>query len=216
LLQFFQNNPIFAEEFYRQSPMRQQLSNNIAMRHNNDHDEKYNAYSVNNNVVHCDNDSKRSQYANNDKSFSANNYRSRDNQSDRHKYGSRKRTSSNLSAFVCNISFQLNEAEIREVFDNVAEVTNFNLVDRLDDDNQIVKRFAFVTVDKQSDLDAIIDQNGYMLHNRPLVIRVADANITNNNKKRVRSTSNMQSLTKIDGIVYCNDNESDNDVDIFM
>jgi hypothetical protein len=80
-----------------------------------------------------------------------------------------------FSAFVCNISFQVLECDVLEIFKGVTRVAKFNLVENKDDTGKIVKRFAFVTVNTQIDLDHLIEQtNGAILGGRPLVVRIAD------------------------------------------
>ena len=84
-----------------------------------------------------------------------------------------KQNKNEFRAFVCNISFDATETEVKNVFERVVHVENFNIVNKRNSRNQIVKRFAFVEVGSEQNLKHLITMtNGVFLYNRPLSVRI--------------------------------------------
>ena len=94
-------------------------------------------------------------------------------------------------AFVCNISFAASEEEVREVFDNVGCISDFKLIDKTNEMGKIVKRFAFVTMNTQCELDKLIENtDGNRLIGRPLVVRVAEERSSSNQSYNPNNNNN--------------------------
>jgi hypothetical protein len=99
--------------------------------------------------------------------------RSRDRYNKRHRnHRSTRSTREDFTAFVCNISFDTSEADVRAFFEQNVKIKKWSLVDKRDDRNKICKRFALVTVYNARDFEKLLDCNDRRLDNRRLLVRV--------------------------------------------
>lgn len=77
--------------------------------------------------------------------------------------------------FACNISFECSEGEVRGLFEGVAEVCGFRLIDKRDRDGCIKKRYAFIDFSSEEEMYETLDRTDKVeLNGRPINVRVAN------------------------------------------
>ena len=94
-----------------------------------------------------------------------------------------KTTKGDFTVFVCNISFQITEEEVKHIFENVATVTKFKMVNKTNEEGRVVKRFAFITFDDYDSMQNALRIDGYCVDDRNLVVRQAEKRDRHNKSK---------------------------------